>query len=135
MRILFVCVHNSGRSQMAEAYLGRFARERGFDVTAESAGTLGAGHLNPVVAEAMAEDGVPLDGHFPKRLTQDAADRADRVVSMGCGVDAAACPATFLVTEDWGIDDPAGLPIGQVRPIRDEVKRRVLALLDSLSGA
>lgn len=104
---------------MAEA----FARAQG--LMAESAGTLGAGTLNPVVVQAMEEIGVSVAGHHPKQLTQEMADRADLIVSMGCGVDADACPARFLITEDWGLDDPAGQPIEAVRQIRDEIRVRV----------
>ncbi|MCB8932956.1 MAG: arsenate reductase ArsC [Chthonomonadaceae bacterium] len=114
---------------MAEAFFNHAAKERGVDARAESAGTMGGGEINPVVAEAMAEVGVPLTGHFPKQLTQEMVDRADRVVSMGCGVDAEACPAKFLVTEDWGLDDPKGLDLETVRPIRDAIRKRVANLL------
>ena len=131
-QILFVCVHNAGRSQMAEAYLNHLAQVRGVKAVASSAGTLQGGTLNPVAVEVMAEDGVSLVGHFPKSLTQDMANEADVIVSMGCGVDAAACPAKFLVTEDWGLDDPAGQPIEVVRSVRDQVRSRVEQLLDEL---
>lgn len=134
MNILFVCVHNAGRSQMAEALLNARAAERGLPIRAISAGTLGGGSINPVAARALAEIGVSLDGHFPKALTQTMADDADRIVSMGCGVDAAACPAKFLVTEDWGLDDPAGQPIETVRRIRDEIVVEVDKLLEQLSS-
>ncbi|HSV74224.1 MAG TPA: hypothetical protein VLH79_10735 [Chthonomonadales bacterium] len=130
--VLFVCVHNAGRSQMAEATLNRRAAERGIAVRAESAGTEAGQGLNAAAAAAMAEAGIPLDGHRPKQLTQEMVDRASRVITMGCGVDAAACPARFLVTEDWGIDDPAGQPIETVRRIRDEIAARVDALLNEL---
>lgn len=133
MTVLFVCVHNAGRSQMAEAFLNAMAKERGIAVTAASAGTLGGGSINPVVAEAMREVGVPLDGHYPKALTQAMADSADLIVSMGCGVDAEACPAKFLVAEDWGLDDPAGKPIERVREIRDQIKKRISALVVQLA--
>lgn len=132
MNVLFVCVHNAGRSQMAEAFLRALATERGLKVESASAGTLGGGSINPVAAEAMEEVGISLGSHTPKALTQEMADRADRIISMGCGVDAAACPAKFLVTEDWGLDDPAGQPIERVRQIRDQIKARVEALVDSL---
>ena len=132
MTVLFVCVHNAGRSQMAEAFLRAMAKERGIAVTAASAGTLGGGSINPVVAEAMREVGVPLEGHYPKALTQAMADSADLIVSMGCGVDAEACPAKFLVAEDWGLDDPAGEPIERVREIRDQIRHRVDGLIDRL---
>ncbi|HWA81863.1 MAG TPA: hypothetical protein VG820_00405, partial [Fimbriimonadaceae bacterium] len=79
--------------------------------------------------EVMAEDGVAMDGHLPKLLTQEMADRADKIISMGCGVDAEACPARFMLTEDWGLDDPAGQPIQKVREIRDQIKAHVEELL------
>ncbi|HVT11361.1 MAG TPA: arsenate reductase ArsC [Fimbriimonadaceae bacterium] len=131
MRVLFVCVHNAGRSQMAEAYVNHLAREADVDVVAESAGTAGGKDLNPTAVAVMAEDGVSMEGHRPKLLTQEMADRADKIISMGCGVDAEACPARFMLTEDWGLDDPAGQPIDKVREIRDEIKARVEGLLGS----
>ncbi len=117
---------------MAEAFLRSQAAARGLAIGTASAGTLGGGSINPVAAEAMREVGVPLDGHTPKALTQEMADAADLIVSMGCGVDAEACPAKFLVTEDWGLDDPAGQSIERVRAIRDQIKARVANLLDRL---
>lgn len=132
MTVLFVCVHNSGRSQMAEALLRDLAGRRGIEVISTSAGTLGAGSLNPAAVQAMEEIGVSMVGQHPKQLTQTLADSADRIVSMGCGVDAEACPARFLVTEDWGLDDPAGQPIEVVRAIRDQIRERVQTLLDEI---
>lgn len=132
MKVLFVCVHNAGRSQMAEAFTRALAKAKGIDVRAESAGTLGSGEINPLAAQAMSEIGVPLDGHTPKTLTQAMADSADKIVSMGCGLDANVCPAKFLITEDWGLDDPSGQPIEKVRMIRDEIRAKVEALLDGL---
>ncbi len=134
--ILFVCVHNSGRSQMAEALTNQLARERGLSVRAMSAGTMPANGkgINPVARLAMEQIGVQMNGQWPKQLTQEMVDQADRLITMGCGVDAAACPARFLVTEDWGLDDPAGQPIEKVRAIRDQIRERVDALLDELSG-
>lgn len=129
MHVLFVCVHNSGRSQMAEAMLNHLAREIGLDATAESAGTLGGTTLNPVAVEALAEIEISMEGHHPKVLTQEMADRADRIISMGCGVDAEACPARFILTEDWELEDPAGQPIERVREIRDQIRTRILDLL------
>jgi arsenate reductase len=129
--VLFVCVHNSGRSQMAEAMFNHFAREQGLEERAESAGTMGAGIVNPVAIDAMAEIGISMDGQYPKQLTPQMRDRAQSIVSMGCGVDAEACPAKFLVTEDWGLDDPAGQPIETVRTIRDQIRERVLNLVKS----
>ena len=132
MNVLFVCVHNAGRSQMAEAYLNALAQARGLNVTAESAGTLSGTTINSVAAEVLREDGISLEGHFPKRLDQAMVGRADKVISMGCGVDAENCPARFVVTEDWGLNDPAGQPIEAVRAIRDQIRARVEALLDSM---
>jgi protein-tyrosine-phosphatase len=117
---------------MAEGMFNFFSRQRGLDARAESAGTLGGGTINPIAAQAMAEIGIPLTGHIPKALTQEMVDRADRIISMGCGVDADACPAKFLVTEDWGLDDPAGQDLHAVRSIRDQIQRRVGKLLDDL---
>jgi arsenate reductase len=114
---------------MAEAYVNQFAREGELDVVAESAGTVGGQHLNPMAVQAMAEDGISMADHEPKMLTQEMADRADRIISMGCGVDAAACPAKFFLTEDWELDDPAGQSIERVRQIRDQVRSRVRNLL------
>lgn len=132
MRVLFVCVHNAGRSQMAEAFFNRESAQRGLPWRAESAGTLGAGILNPKVVKAMQELGVSLEGHYPKLLDQDMVDRADRIIGMGCGVDAAACPTKFLLAEDWGLDDPAGQTLETVRQVRDQIERRVLEMFHSV---
>jgi arsenate reductase (thioredoxin) len=130
--ILFVCVHNAGRSQMAEAFVNHLAKERGLAVRALSAGTVAGERINPVAEQVMAEVGVPMEGQRPKQLTQEMVDNADQVITMGCGVDAEACPARFLVTEDWGLDDPAGQPIEKVREIRDQIQERVGKLLDEV---
>lgn len=131
--VLFVCVHNAGRSQMAEAFTNAIAQARGLEVRGESAGTVGGKTLNPVAAQAMEEIGISMASQTPKLLTQEMADSADRVISMGCGVDVEACPARFILTEDWGLDDPAGQPIERVREIRDEIGRRVDAMLSDLT--
>ena len=131
MTVLFVCDHNSGRSQMAEAYLNALAARRSLDVIAESAGTVGGKELNPAAVQAMEEVGVSMAGHVPKLLTQAMVDRADKVISMGCGVEAEACPAKFILAEDWELDDPAGQPIETVRKIREQIKARVIQLLDN----
>ena len=124
-RVLFVCVHNSGRSQMAEA----FARElSGGRLDAESAGTEPTTALNPVVVEAMRERGLDITGQRPKLLTPEMARSADRIFTMGC-YDAGACPAFMLDAEDWALDDPHGQPIERVRAIRDDVEARVRALI------
>lgn len=130
MKVLFVCVHNSGRSQMAEALFNFEAKRLGVEAYAESAGTMGGKDLNPAAVHAVEELGISMDGHFPKVLTQEMVDRADVIISMGCGVNAEACPAKFLLTEDWGLDDPAGQTIEVVRRIRDQVRERVVELLE-----
>jgi len=132
--VLYVCVHNAGRSQMAEAFTNALARERGLAVRARSAGTVAGEKINPIAEEVMREAGVPMDGQMPKRLTQEMADGADRVVTMGCGVEADACPARLHLSEDWGLDDPKGRPVEAVRAIRDQIKARVEALLAELSA-
>lgn len=125
-RVLFVCVHNAGRSQMAEAFLKASGSNR---LVAESAGTLPTERVNPVVTEAMREVGIDISGQTPKVITQEMADEADLIFTMGCAIDE-ACPATFLPAEDWGLDDPAGQPIETVRQIRDQIRMRVTELLE-----
>ncbi len=125
-RVLFVCVHNAGRSQMAEAFLKASGSNR---LVAESAGTLPTERVNPVVTEAMREVGIDISGQTPKVITQEMADGADLIFTMGCAIDE-ACPATFLPAEDWGLDDPAGQPIETVRQIRDQIRMRVTELLE-----
>lgn len=134
MRVLFICVHNAGRSQMAEALFNYFARARGLRASAQSAGTLGAGALNPLAVKAMDELNISMSDQRPKLLDQDLVKITDRIISMGCGVQADACPAKFMVTEDWGLDDPAGQPIEKVREIRDQILARVMRLLDELDA-
>lgn len=133
LTVLFVCVHNSGRSQMAEALTNALAQEAGVPLRALSAGTVGGKNLNPAAVEAMSELGISMAGQAPKIMTQEMVEQSDKIISMGCGVDAEACPAKFLVTEDWGLDDPAGQPVERVRVIRDEIRRRVQVLLDEAS--
>src|SRR5438874_10909723 len=105
--ILYVCGHNAGRSQMAEAMTNRIAADQGLPVRAISAGTAPGGAINPLAMRAMDEIGISLAGQHPKPMTQEMVDEADKVITMGCGVDVDACPARFLVTEDWGLDDPS----------------------------
>src|SRR5260370_40191521 len=118
-RVLFVCVHNAGRSQMAEAFFNQLARERGLDAVAESAGTSPGESINPTAAQAMAEVGLSLEGRHPRPLTPGMISRADRTITMGCGVDADTCPAGAYITEDWQLPDPHGQPLGVVRHVRD----------------
>ncbi len=126
--VLFVCVHNAGRSQMAAALLEHHADGR---VQVRSAGSTPADEINPAVRQAMAELGLDLSREFPKPLSTGAVEAADVVVTMGCGD---ACPVfpgkRYL---DWQLDDPAGLPVEQVRPIRDDIDTRVRALLAELA--
>jgi arsenate reductase len=125
--VLFVCVHNAGRSQMAAALLDHHAHGR---VTVRSAGSIPADEINPAVVEVMREIGLDITKAYPKPLTTEAVEASDVVITMGCGD---ACPIfpgkTYL---DWQLNDPAGLPVEQVRPIRDEIDRRVQALLAEL---
>lgn len=127
--ILFVCTHNAGRSQMAAALLDREASGR---VRVTSAGSQPADQLNPAVVQAMAEIGIDISRAFPKRLSDGQVAAADVVITMGCGD---ACPV-YLGKRyiDWDLPDPAGLPVDQVRPIRDEIRARVAALAAELLG-
>jgi arsenate reductase len=126
--VLFVCVHNAGRSQIAAAVLDHLAEGR---VRVRSAGSDPAETINPAVVAAMAEIGIDLSKEFPKPLTDDAVREADAIVTMGCGD---ACPfypgRRYL---DWDLPDPAGRPIEEVRPIRDEIELRVRSLLQELA--
>ena len=131
MKVLFVCVHNSGRSQMAEAFTRVLS---GGAVEAQSAGTLPGSTLNPVVAQAMEERGISLEGQYPKVIDQQMVDEADHAYTMGCAIDE-ACPAVFVPSEDWGLDDPAGQPIETVRRIRDKVEAKVRAMLTGMGVA
>jgi protein-tyrosine-phosphatase len=128
--VLFVCVHNAGRSQMAAALLDHHAQGR---VTVRSGGSAPAESVNPAVVEAMAELGIDVSKEFPKLVTDDAVKAADVVVTMGCGD---ACPFyPGKRYEDWKLDDPAGQGVEAVRPIRDDIDRRVQELLAELVGA
>jgi protein-tyrosine-phosphatase len=125
--VLFVCVHNAGRSQMAAALLDHHAHGR---VRVTSAGSAPADEINPAVRAAMDEVGIDLSQAFPQKLTTDAAEGADVVITMGCGD---ACPVhpgkRYL---DWELPDPAGKGVDAVRPIRDDIDRRVRGLLNEL---
>ncbi len=126
-RILFVCVHNAGRSQMAAGYARALGGER---VEVLSAGSEPADALNPVAVAAMAEEGIDIAGNEPAILTPDSVRAADVVITMGCGD---ACPIfPGKRYEDWELTDPAGLGIDEVRPIRDDLRGRVEELLASL---
>lgn len=127
--VLFVCVHNAGRSQMAAGYLQHLAGDR---VEVLSAGSQPADRVNPVAVAAMAEEGIDILGAQPKVLTDDAVRVSDVVVTMGCGDACPFFPGTRY--EDWALDDPAGQGIDAVRPIRDEIRRRVEALVAELTA-
>jgi arsenate reductase (thioredoxin) len=127
--VLFVCVHNAGRSQMAAAFLERLAGDR---VEVLSAGSEPADQVNPAVVAAMAEKGIDLSAQVPRLLQDSAVRKADIVITMGCGD---ACPIyPGKRYEDWELDDPAGKDVDGVRPIRDEIERRILQLLAELSA-
>ncbi len=126
--VLFVCVHNAGRSQMAAGWLRHLA---GDSVEVLSAGSEPAGSINPVAVEAMAEVGIDIAGQQPQLLSDSAVRQSDVVVTMGCGDACPFHPGTRY--EDWVLDDPAGQGIEAVRPIRDEIRGRVEALIASLA--
>jgi protein-tyrosine-phosphatase len=129
-QVLFVCVHNAGRSQMAAAFLERRAGGR---ISVRSAGSTPASEINPAVVEAMHEVGIDLAGRLPTLLAAEEVESSDVVVTMGCGD---ACPVFPGIRYlDWELDDPAGLTLEGVRPIRDEIDRRVRALADELVPA
>ncbi len=125
--VLFLCVHNAGRSQMAAALLARYGGDR---VVVHSAGSDPGETLNPAVVAAMAEVGIDIGAERPKRLTDDMAQLADVIVTMGCGDACPVYPGKRYV--DWELPDPAGKLVGQVRPIRDDIDARVRALLAEL---
>ena len=128
--ILFLCVHNAGRSQMAAALARRLGGER---VRVRSAGSAPGERIHPVVVEAMHEIGVDLGTELPKLLTPDAVRAADVVITMGCGDTCPLYPGKRY--EDWVLEDPAGKGVESVRPIRDEIRRRVAELIEQLLPA
>lgn len=133
--VLFVCVHNAGRSQMASALFNKLAQERGLDAQALSAGTMPGDRVHPEVAEVMREIGIDLADASPTLLTNDMVQSAGRTITMGCAVDADACPAIFIKgVTDWGLPDPKGQSIEKVRAVRDDIAGRVESLLDEIQG-
>ncbi len=125
-KILFVCIENAGRSQMAEAFADKYGKGK---VAASSAGNKPADKVNPVVVEAMKEKGIDISNNKPKLITAKMAMEADLVVTMGCSAEG-ICPGPFFVpTVDWALEDPKGKPIDKVREIRDDIERRVQALI------
>ena len=127
--VLFVCVHNAGRSQMAAGYLQHLAGDR---IDVRSAGSQPADQVNQVAVEAMAEEGIDLTGEQPKVLTPDSVQAADVVVTMGCGDECPYFPGKRY--EDWVLDDPAGQPLDVVRRVRDEIRHRVEHLVAELDS-
>lgn len=126
--VLFVCVHNAGRSQMAAAYLTHLAGDR---VEVRSAGSAPAQTVNPAVVEALREEGIDISAEVPKVLTTEAVKESDVVITMGCGD---ACPIfPGKRYEDWQLDDPAGQGVDAVRPIRDDIRRRIEALIAEIA--
>jgi arsenate reductase len=126
--VLFVCVHNAGRSQMAAGFLRSKAGGR---VEVLSGGSEPAAQVNPVAVQAMAEKGIDIAGEQPKRLADASVRAADVVITMGCGDTCPIYPGKRY--EDWVLDDPAGLPLTRVRAIRDEIERRVDGLLAAMA--
>ena len=125
--VLFVCVHNAGRSQMAAAYLTHLSQGA---VDVRSAGSAPGPSVNPAAVAAMAEDGIDMSAEVPKVLTTEAVQASDVVITMGCGDTCPFLPGKRYL--DWVLDDPAGQGLESVLPIRDEIKRRVLVLLGEL---
>ena len=127
--VLFVCIHNAGRSQMAAGYLRHLAGDR---IEVRSAGSMPADQINPIAVEAMREEGIDITAEQPKVLTPEAVQASDVVITMGCGD---ACPYyPGKRYEDWKLDDPAGQGINAVRPIRDDIRARIEGLIASLVG-
>jgi arsenate reductase len=125
--VLFVCIHNAGRSQMAAGYLRHLAGDR---IEVRSAGSMPADQINPIAVEAMREEGIDITAEQPKVLTPEAVQASDVVITMGCGD---ACPYyPGKRYEDWKLDDPAGQGIDAVRPIRDDIRARIEGLIASL---
>ncbi|MFH1015921.1 MAG: arsenate reductase ArsC [Chloroflexota bacterium] len=127
-KVLFVCVGNSARSQMAEGFFNHLAKGK---AVATSAGTSPSSEVSPLAVKVMKEAGIDISQQNPKKLTPEMLESADRVITMGCGVEE-TCPATLVPTEDWALDDPKGQPIEKVREIRDQIKNRVEKLINEI---
>ena len=127
--VLFVCVHNAGRSQMAAGYLRHLG---GDHVEVLSAGSMPADQINPAVVEAMLEEGIDIRAEVPKVLTTDAVQESDVVITMGCGDVCPVYPGKRY--EDWQLEDPAGQGIDAIRPIRNEIRQRIEGLLSQILG-
>lgn len=125
--VLFVCVHNAGRSQMAAAYLTTLGKG---EIEVRSAGSMPADQVNPAVLEALKEEGIDISNEMPKVLTTEAVQESDVIITMGCGD---ACPIfPGKIYLDWKLEDPAGQGVDAVRPIRDEIKTRIQQLIAEL---
>ena len=129
--VLFVCVENAGRSQMAEAFFKKYAKNQ-FNVI--SAGTSPSSHLNPIVVSVMNELGIDLENQKPQLLSSSMIENSNKTVNMGC-MDKESCPSLFVKdVDDWNIKDPKGKSIEDVRKIRDQIKNDVLNLLNSIES-
>ncbi len=129
-KVVFVCVENAGRSQMAEAFANHYGKGK---IVASSGGAMLADRVNPLVVEAMSEKGIDISMNKPKLLTTAMAEDADKIITMGCSVDK-ICPAPLLKNViDWDLEDPKGKPLEKVREIRDEIEKRVLKLISELT--
>ncbi len=131
-KVVFVCVENAGRSQMAEAFANHYGSG---EIVASSGGVMLAESVNPFVVEAMKEKGIDISMNKPKSLTTAMAEGADKIITMGCSVEK-ICPAPMLKNViDWDLEDPKGKPLERVREIRDEIEKRVLQLIEELKGS
>jgi len=130
-KVLFVCVENAGRSQMAEAFANHYGKGK---LIASSAGVMLADKVNPVVVEVMKEKEIDISMNKPKLLTVKMAEEADKIITMGCSVEK-ICPAPLLKNvTDWALDDPKGKPIEEVRKIRDEIEKRIQKLISEFDN-
>jgi arsenate reductase (thioredoxin) len=123
--VLFLCVHNSGRSQMAEAFFNRLSGEK---ARALSAGTQPSEKVSPIVAQVMKEIGIDISSNKPKPLTPELLQSADKAIVMGCGIEK-SCPAAIIPMENWELDDPEGKTVEEVRKIRDEIQKNITNLI------
>jgi arsenate reductase len=125
--VLFICVHNSGRSQMAEGYFNQMAEGK---AKAISAGSQPADNVNPIAVAVMREEGIDICRNKPKLLTMEMMEGIDRAITIGCEE---TCPLTTVPTEDWGLEDPKDKPVEQVRKIREEIKDKVKRLIEQIA--
>ena len=127
-KVLFICVENACRSQIAEAFFNKYAMGK---AVAISAGTRPASHVNPRAVEVMKEVGIDISKQKPKLLTQEMTREVDKIVTMGCGAE--FCPAPYVKAEDWSIEDPSGKSLDKFREVRDQIKRKVEKLVKEIS--